>query len=455
VIKGFVINGSLVEMRREYLRTIRLTEAECDNFSKTAENLWKRLGRKYGGVKLILPISRRYNDYNFINIGSTDVIRVEQTVTKLKDGVVFKYNPKGKRCLLQTFQTKHTGPDSGYVEDPTEEIDWDKLDLLSPSSYAFSEENFTNGTNFDIGKIKSVLNEKKSKYPGVDKTFSYIGAKGSTSNFHSEDSDLYSLNVVVVGGRKIWFFVQSEDQENFLKLVQSLNEKECVDFIRRKELMMTPEFLAENGIKVHVAVQNRYEVILTFPRGYHAVINYEYNIATAVNIASPRYLPLGRKADQCDCVKTGRDDKNCAAVVLSDEDFKLMEKSCEDNNENYSPMVFDEPEENNHYRKSVIVHTPSRFTVKIKVPPNVREVNVQTRLEEFIERIERELLAMEINHLQQKDPEKEMQCDPMRDEVQVILKQICSEVDDILRYYLFLLNHICSEMDDFELNILI
>jgi hypothetical protein len=48
-----------------------------------------------------------------------------------------------------------------------------------------------------------------------------------------------------------------------------------------------------------------------------------------------------------------------------------------------------------------------------------------------------------------------MQCDPMRDEVQVILKQICSEVDDLLRYYLFLLNHICSEMDDFELNILI
>jgi hypothetical protein len=330
-------------MTREYVPTISLTEDQCDNFSDTAQSLWKFYGHKYGGVKIILPFSRRHKHYEFNDIGSSQVNRVKQNASEIKEeGAFFKLNTPDNHCTLNFFQQKHV--ECVNEEDP---IEWDSLDFKGPSNYAFSKINFTTNTTFDIGKIKSLLKEKKTKYPGVDSIYSYIGPKNSTSNWHSEDADLYSLNVVIVGGRKIWFFVHNEDQEEFLKLVHQLNQKECEDFLRQKKFMMTPEFLAKKGIRVHVAVQKRFEVMLTFPKGYHMVINYEYNIASATNLATPRYLSIGRNAiwTECDCKQKGRDTRKCAAKVLKDADFNLMEKYCKDNNLDYSPMVFQQDDE--------------------------------------------------------------------------------------------------------------
>jgi predicted glutamine amidotransferase len=164
--------------------------------------------------------------------------------------------------------------------------------------------------------------------------------------------------VVIVGARKIWFFVHNEDVEEFLKLVHQLNQKECDDFLRQKKFMMTPEFLAKKGIRVHVAVQKLFEVMLTFPKGHHLVINYEYNIASAVNIATPRYLSLGRNADQCHCREKGKNTKNCAAKVLTDEDFNSMEKYCKINKLDYSPMVFQQVDEQEPMFLEVIIFSP-------------------------------------------------------------------------------------------------
>jgi len=43
------------------------------------------------------------------------------------------------------------------------------------------------------------------------------------------------------------------------------------------------------------------EFIVTFPFGYHAGFNHGYNIAEAINFATPRWVEYGKKTTYCRC----------------------------------------------------------------------------------------------------------------------------------------------------------
>ncbi|KAI9023189.1 hypothetical protein DFJ74DRAFT_76412 [Hyaloraphidium curvatum] len=59
---------------------------------------------------------------------------------------------------------------------------------------------------------------------------------------------------------------------------------------------------AQRGRVLRV-VQEQGEFIVTFPHGYHAGFNLGLNCAESVNFATPEWVPFGREAKWCTCVK--------------------------------------------------------------------------------------------------------------------------------------------------------
>lgn len=65
--------------------------------------------------------------------------------------------------------------------------------------------------------------------------------------------------------------------------------------------MFSPIFLANQGIPVETAMQFSKEAILTFPRGYHSIINTGASINEAIKVATKSWLPYGMARKICEC----------------------------------------------------------------------------------------------------------------------------------------------------------
>ena len=70
---------------------------------------------------------------------------------------------------------------------------------------------------------------------------------------------------------------------------------------RHKYINISPDLLAKYEIPFNKVVQREGEIIVTFPRCYHAGFNHGFNCAEATNFALESWVGFGKRAIECKC----------------------------------------------------------------------------------------------------------------------------------------------------------
>lgn len=217
----------------------------------------------------------------------------------------------------------------------------DKERLIFLENYYWKSLNFTTplygadtvGTVFskdlkiwNINNLPNLLNYLDTKIPGVNESYLYAGLWKSPFAWHLEDKDLYSINYIHFGSPKQWYSIPQSHEKQFLNFVkQEFNQefKNCSEFLRHKQVLISPKTLKDNGIPVNKIVHYANEFIITFPNGYHSGFNYGFNLAESVNFATDDWLDIGENAKTCNCIND--------SVQI---DVKQLRENWENNNKN-------------------------------------------------------------------------------------------------------------------------
>eukprot|EP00547_Thalassionema_nitzschioides_P007001 CAMPEP_0194204106 /NCGR_PEP_ID=MMETSP0156-20130528/3725_1 /TAXON_ID=33649 /ORGANISM="Thalassionema nitzschioides, Strain L26-B" /LENGTH=548 /DNA_ID=CAMNT_0038930039 /DNA_START=264 /DNA_END=1910 /DNA_ORIENTATION=- len=140
--------------------------------------------------------------------------------------------------------------------------------------------------------------------PGVTTPYLYVGMWGSVFCAHTEDMNLLSINYLHAGAPKYWYAISPEHAKRFESLAESKfvhAARECTEFLRHKQNMISPAILKKAGIPFEVQIQRPGDAIITCPGAYHFGVNLGFNIAEATNFAIPEWITKGREAKVCMC----------------------------------------------------------------------------------------------------------------------------------------------------------
>ncbi|KAH3673593.1 hypothetical protein WICMUC_003590 [Wickerhamomyces mucosus] len=158
---------------------------------------------------------------------------------------------------------------------------------------------------WNLQKLPNVLDHLNKNIPGVNDAYLYAGLWKATFSWHLEDQDLYSINYLHFGAPKQWYSIPQSDRLKFEKIMQEefpQDYKKCKDFLRHKTFLMSPNHLNKKNIQVNKMVHYPGEFMITYPYGYHAGMNYGYNLAEAVNFAIDYWFDIGLKTSRCLCI---------------------------------------------------------------------------------------------------------------------------------------------------------
>eukprot|EP00242_Pyramimonas_sp_CCMP2087_P000247 CAMPEP_0198229740 /NCGR_PEP_ID=MMETSP1445-20131203/114280_1 /TAXON_ID=36898 /ORGANISM="Pyramimonas sp., Strain CCMP2087" /LENGTH=830 /DNA_ID=CAMNT_0043910213 /DNA_START=305 /DNA_END=2798 /DNA_ORIENTATION=+ len=163
-----------------------------------------------------------------------------------------------------------------------------------------------NGWN--VRKLNTVLSRTLESnglsLPGVTTPYLYWGMWRSAFAWHTEDMDLYSINYLHFGQPKSWYTIQPAHRARFEALVEGLIPelmRNCPQFLRHKEILVSPTLLKQHNIPVVRTVQHPREFILNFPGAYHSGFNHGFNCAESTNFGTKMWVPVGCKAKFCRC----------------------------------------------------------------------------------------------------------------------------------------------------------
>jgi jumonji domain-containing protein 2 len=152
--------------------------------------------------------------------------------------------------------------------------------------------------------LSSALERSGSEIPGVTQPYLYAGSWRSFFAWHTEDLDLHSVNYLHIGAPKTWYIVPPAVRDRFELLASNLLpelSRECPEFLRHKEILMSPALLAAHNISLTKVVHRAREFIVVGPGAYHAGFNHGFNVAESVNFATPAWVPIGARASFCTC----------------------------------------------------------------------------------------------------------------------------------------------------------
>mmetsp|Transcript_13175 Transcript_13175/g.33104 ORF Transcript_13175/g.33104 Transcript_13175/m.33104 type:complete len:408 (-) Transcript_13175:72-1295(-) len=146
---------------------------------------------------------------------------------------------------------------------------------------------------------------KGVKIPGVISPYLYFGMWRSLFAWHTEDVDLYSINYIHFGDPKVWYCIPPKYRQRFERMVKALVPElylQCAEFLRHKDLMISPKTLRRHNIPYVKVVQKEREAVINYPGAYHSGFNSGYNCAESTNFATKKWIAIGRDARPCECM---------------------------------------------------------------------------------------------------------------------------------------------------------
>ncbi|KAF0720625.1 Aste57867_182 [Aphanomyces stellatus] len=221
------------------------------------------------------------------------------TVEKLK---------KIKNRLLERYKAVNSSP--AIIED-SNELELGKL--LSEGLKMDTEQNFDIVNQLDmyanspwnltnLPKLNgSMLQYLDEDIKGVMVPWMYVGMCFSTFCWHVEDHNFYSISYLHRGAPKTWYGVPgyaADKMEEVMRKVTPGLFGSQPDLHMQLVTMFSPETLQKHGIPVYRATHQANEFIVTYPSSYHSGFNNGFNIAEAVNFATPDWISWGHVAVQ-------------------------------------------------------------------------------------------------------------------------------------------------------------
>ena len=307
-----------------------LEEMRTMSLEKYVESIEEQL-EEYGIGRIVppkgwTPRKRGYDDVDFT---------VEKAITQHATGrkglfrtlLVEKKPLSIKRDFKPMAELPENQPSKAALEDPThaalEREFWKKV-AYDPPTYCAdvagtlfdAPEERGDGDDatrvtegWDVSRLDSLLSrtlkEKNITLKGVNSSYLYFGMWRALFAWHTEDCDLYSVNYLHYGAPKFWYAVAPEDRERFEILAQGMVPemwRACPEFLRHKELLISPTLLEQNGIPFTRMMQRPGEFVVTYPGSYHSGFNCGYNCAESCNFATEAWVEIGEDAGVCECV---------------------------------------------------------------------------------------------------------------------------------------------------------
>ncbi len=255
------------------------------------------IGEQFGVIKVIPPTEWKANQSNYTDISSSFPIfsPIAQTVSG-RAGVFKVLNVKAAdEVSVKRFYEvamKEEKARSKRENELVKEENWSELQsaywknigiMRAPLYGADSDGSLTDKqlNVWNMQDLRSPLNLLGASIGGVTLPFLYYGTWASSFAWHVEDCNLYSINYLHFGRPKQWYAIppsQANKFESFAHENFPLLKKSCPEYIRHKEVLISPSKLRAAGIQVFEMVHKTGEFMITFAKALEYLIPFSFSL---------------------------------------------------------------------------------------------------------------------------------------------------------------------------------
>ncbi|KAB5517752.1 hypothetical protein PHYPO_G00170790 [Pangasianodon hypophthalmus] len=134
--------------------------------------------------------------------------------------------------------------------------------------------------------------------PGVTVPWLNIGMVFSTSCWSRDQNRLPYIDYLHTGADCIWYSIPAEEKAKLDKVVHTLLQANGTPGLEmlEKNVMISPEVLSREGIKVHRTVQQSGQFVVVFPGTFVSRVCCGYCVSETVHFATPQWMNLGYEA---------------------------------------------------------------------------------------------------------------------------------------------------------------
>lgn len=166
----------------------------------------------------------------------------------------------------------------------------------------FSDPEYYKNTAWNLNNLPSaygsLLRHVHTSMNGINIPWLYCGMLFASFCWHTEDNYMYSVNYQHMGAKKRWYGIPSSHCAKFDEAVKRhLPERfqQEPDLLFHLTTMIPPSVLEAHGVQVYTLVQEPGDIVLTFPRAYHAGYSEGFNCNEAVNFLLPSWIQYSRE----------------------------------------------------------------------------------------------------------------------------------------------------------------